>query len=110
MSGTDSPGYADSYSTAFIEIGAPVCLMDLPLDWCDKNILLHQECTATLEQLDDCVESIRGTGGANPGPAWVGHGCGPLLSNTSCARLIVQVLPDGAAPSDCKVPLAQDAP
>jgi hypothetical protein len=59
---------------------------------------------ATPGQLDDCVESIR----AWPGGAWVGHGCGPLLSNPTCARLIVQEVPSGS-PADCKVPVAEDA-
>ena len=39
---------------------------------------------------------------------WVGHGCGPLFSNTSCARLIVQAVPSGM-PEDCKVPVTAGA-
>lgn len=108
MSGIDSPGYADSYTISFGHIGGEVCLLDLPVDWCMKNILLHQaECTATLEQLDDCVESIRAWSRAEP--AWVGHGCGPLLSTPGCERLIVQQLNGGGVqpPAECKVPVAQ---
>lgn len=102
--GRDAPGYASTYSTSWGHIGAEVCLMDLPFDLCKSNMLLHQSCTATLGQLDDCVESIR----AWPTGGWVGHGCGPLLSNTSCARLIVQQVPSGMA-GDCEVPVAAGA-
>jgi len=112
IGGADTPGYADSYGSSYGHIGVDVCIADLPLDWCMKNILLHQsECTATLEQLDDCVESIRGWGNANP--AWVGHGCGPFISNAGCERVIVQKLAPAEpqeAPKPCKVPVAQDAP
>jgi hypothetical protein len=112
MNGSDTPGYADAYPAFYGHIGGEVCIVDLPLDWCMKNIMLFgSECTATLAQLDDCVESIRGW--ANATPAWVGHGCGPLLSNPGCERTIVQKLapPDapGATPP-CKVPVAQDSP
>lgn len=104
LSGVDAPGYANSYSTSFGHIGGHVCVMDLPLELCVKNVKAYgSECTATLEQLDDCVESIRAWGNADP--AWVGHGCGPLMSNESCAHVVVQALADNAAPSDCKVPV-----
>jgi hypothetical protein len=106
---SDTPGYADSYASSYGHIGGDVCIADLPLDWCMKNILQRQpECTATLEQLDDCVESIRGWGNARP--AWVGHGCGPLLSNPGCDHLIVQKVEPSEAPPPCKVPVAEGLP
>ena len=46
---------------------------------------LRPGCTATLGQLDDCVETIRAGGGGV-----VGHGCGPLLANPTCKNVIVQ--------------------
>lgn len=101
LSGIDTPGWADHYATSFGHIGAEVCIMDLPLTLCEKNIAAHPGCTATLEQLDDCMESVRAWPGDRP--AWVGHGCGPFVSNQSCRGLIVQVLPDNAQPTDCKV-------
>jgi len=104
FTGRDEPGYASTYATSWGHIGGEVCVMDLPFDWCMQNMLLHQSCTATLGQLDDCVESIR----AWPNGGWVGHGCGPLLSNTSCARLIVQAVPN-SMPEDCKVPVTAGA-
>jgi len=105
----DSPGYADSYASSYGHIGGDVCIADLPLDWCMKNILQRQsECTATLEQLDDCMESIRGWGNASP--AWVGHGCGPLLSNPGCEHLIVQKVEPSESPPPCKVPVGQGLP
>lgn len=105
LSGVDQPGYATSYGSAYGHIGGKVCMMDLPHELCVKNMQLYPSCTATLEQLDDCVESIR----AWAGNAWVGHGCGPLLSNTSCAGLIVQPLAENSVPSDCKVPVGEAA-
>jgi hypothetical protein len=101
LSGIDTPGWANTYGTWFGHIGANVCVMDLPLAWCEQNIEAHPGCTATLEQLDDCMESVRSWPGDAPG--WVGHGCGPFVSNATCEGLIVQVLPENAAPTDCKV-------
>jgi hypothetical protein len=102
----DPPGMALSYGTNFMEVGVNACLMDLPQLYCEKSLRLRPNCTATLEQLDDCVESIFAVGIGNPGPGWVGHGCGPLLGNQTCSNVIVQQFDPSAGPAgNCKVPL-----
>jgi len=94
----DSPGVADSYN--YRTLSTPemtVCMADLPISMCEQN-LLTQACTATVAELDDCVESIRG--------GWVGHGCAPLLNNPTCSGVIVQPFTDkGPQGSKCSVPL-----
>lgn len=86
----------DGYATYGFNIGYDVCLPEIPVELCVHNFHAVRQCTATLGDLDDCVETIRG-GGQNDRPAWVGHGCAPLLANPSCAGLVVS--------SDCVLPL-----
>lgn len=99
----DPPGMALSYSAIFIQLGANACLKDLPQVYCEKSLRLRPDCTATLEQLDDCVESIRAVSIGTPG--WVGHGCAPLFGNVTCKNVVVQSFDPEAGFHDCKVPL-----
>lgn len=62
-----------------------ICLPELPFSICVKN-LRTQPCTATVRELDECLETIS----VLNGQGWVGRGCGPLLSNPTCNRIIVQ--------------------
>lgn len=101
----DPPGQALSYGTAFNAVGASACIMDLPIEYCVMNLGLRPDCTATLAELDDCVETIRATGIGSPGPGWVGHGCGPLLANPTCANVIAQPWDPQSFSTMCAVPL-----
>ncbi|MEP7049141.1 MAG: hypothetical protein ABJB12_02260 [Pseudomonadota bacterium] len=111
LSGKDSPGVADSYG--YQTLSTPefnVCLASLPPELCAQNLDSRgSECTATVGQLDDCVQTIL----ALPNGGWVGHGCAPLLANPTCAGVTVQPfsgptdmhLSDPASPASCVVPL-----
>jgi hypothetical protein len=103
LSGKDSPGVADSYEyQTFSTPELDLCLADLPSGLCSSNLdSLGRQCTATIGELDDCVETILATktGG------WVGHGCAPLLANPSCAGVLVQPFTDQGKASKCVVPL-----
>jgi hypothetical protein len=95
----DPPDQALSYGARFSAVGASACFMELPIAHCKTNMRLRPGCTATLGQLDDCVETIRaGAGG------WVGHGCGPLLANPTCKNVIVQAW-DPQTQTQCYTPL-----
>lgn len=97
----DPPGVAKSYSTRYIAVGASACIMDLPVEYCVQSLQLRPDCTATLAELDDCVESIR----VAPG-GWVGHGCAPLLANPTCKNVIAQPWePPGVGVNLCEIPL-----
>lgn len=100
----DPPDEALSYATHFSTVGVSVCMMELPVAHCMTNIRLRPDCTATLGELNDCVETIRAIGIGNPGSGWVGHGCGPLLANASCENVIAQVWDPGAG-TQCYIPL-----
>jgi len=103
VSGKDSPGVADSY--AYHTLSSPelsLCLADLPSGYCSQNLdTFGFNCTATIGELDDCMETIRAakTGG------WVGHGCAPLLSNPTCVGVLAQHFADKGKASQCVVPL-----
>jgi hypothetical protein len=108
--GKDSPGVADSYG--YQGITTPefkACLPLLPTDLCVKNLETRgTDCSATLGELDDCVETILSV----PKGGWVGRGCAPLLANPTCSGVIVQLLSgDANVPSGspdapkCVVPL-----
>jgi len=108
--GKDSPGVADSYG--FQGITTPelkACLPFLPADFCVQNLDSRgANCTATVAELDDCVETILSV----PNGGWVGHGCAPVLANPTCAGVIVQTLsgdanlPSGSpGAAECIVPL-----
>jgi len=103
VSGKDSPGVADSYPyQLFSTPEESLCLADLPPDLCARNLdSLASKCTATIGELDDCVETIR----AAPAGGWVGHGCAPLLRNPTCAGVVVQEFTDKGKASQCVVPL-----
>ncbi|HEY1533808.1 MAG TPA: hypothetical protein VGF76_07305, partial [Polyangiaceae bacterium] len=60
ISGKDSPGVADSYSyQLFSTSEMSLCLADLPVKLCEQNLgSLGSKCTATIGELDDCVETI----------------------------------------------------
>jgi hypothetical protein len=100
ISGIDPPGLAVYYATSYTDVNFDACVMDLPFEYCVQNFATRPSCTASLLQLDDCVESVF----ADPG-GWVGQGCGPFLTTAGCEGLIVQLLPEGGGPSDCKVAL-----
>jgi len=87
---------SDGYATWGFNIGYELCLPQIPVELCVRNFRALPECTATLGDLDDCVETIRGSH-QNERPAWVGHGCVPLLTHPSCEGLIVS--------DDCVLPL-----
>ena len=90
--GNDSPGIADSYEYhSFSTPELNLCLADLPTTLCAQNLVARgNQCTATLAELNDCVETILGA----KAQGWVGHGCAPLLANPSCAGVLVQPLSD----------------
>lgn len=100
ISGTDPPGFAVYYATSYTDVNFNACVMDLPVEYRVQNFATRPSCTASVMQLDDCVESVF----ADP-TGWVGNGCAPFLTTAGCEGLIVQLLPDGGGPSDCKVPL-----
>jgi hypothetical protein len=81
----DPPDEVTEYGSSWgYPFGQPLCIPELPPELCVKN-LRTQPCTATLQELGSCLETIRaGRGG------WVGSGCGPLLGNPTCSRIIVQ--------------------
>ena len=98
----DSPDEARSYGSIWSSVGVKACVADLPAELCVKN-LRTQPCTATLGELDDCIESMRAMGFTPPG--WVGRGCAPLMANPSCPRVIAQPVLDATVGGECGVPL-----
>jgi len=103
VSSKDSPGVADSYQYQVLSTPElSLCLADLPSQLCVENLAAFgSKCSATIGELDDCVETIL----AVPTGGWVGHGCAPLLSNPTCAGVIVQQFTDLGKASQCVVPL-----
>lgn len=100
VSGRDSPGVADSYAYSVLSTpDGPLCVEELPDVLCVRNLLLGQ-CTATLRELNDCVETVH----AAP-LGWVGHGCAPLLKNPSCSKIFVQSYDETSKISHCPVPI-----
>jgi hypothetical protein len=93
----DPPDEALSYPTRFSAVGASACMMELPIAHCITNIRLRPDCTATVGELDDCIETLRVLG-------IVGHGCGPLLANPTCENVIAQAW-DPQLETQCYVPL-----
>lgn len=89
--GTD--GYA-SYGFGYSEWH--LCMPDIPAELCVQNFREVPGCTATLGDLDDCIETFYGNH-QNERPAWVGHGCVPLVANPTCEGLMVS--------DDCVLPL-----
>jgi hypothetical protein len=99
VSPNDRPGFANDYVSIYLSMASSVgvCIDELPAALCAKN-LRTQPCTATLAQLDDCIETAR----AGFAPGWVGHGCAPLIANPTCPGVIAQKLPQGYP--GCSVP------
>jgi hypothetical protein len=95
----DPPGITNYGYHGFSEAGMNLCLPNLPVSICVKN-LRTQPCTATVGQLDECLETIQSFGSF---PGWVGHGCAPLVANPTCAGIIVQPTGDEAGPP-CNAP------
>ena len=102
VSGRDSPGVANTYLyRQFVTPEMSLCLADLPPALCAQNLdNLGSKCTATIGELDDCVETIY----AQPS-GWVGHGCAPLFRNPTCAGVLVQPFAIDSTPAPCVVPL-----
>jgi len=105
VSPQDPPDLARSYASLNTN-GAPgdACILELPAELCVKNIRTQPACTATLAELDDCVETIRAMGGGGFVEYWVGHGCAPLMANPTCSRVIAQPI-NPEHPTQCEVPL-----
>jgi hypothetical protein len=53
----DPPDQALSYGARFSAVGASACFMELPIAHCKTSMRLRPGCTATLGQLDDCVQA-----------------------------------------------------
>lgn len=77
------PGVAD----------VPLCAAMLPVEDCVRN-LRTQPCTATLAEVDDCLQTVlvgaRDELDAALFSHWVGHGCAPLLNNPTCSGIVVE--------------------
>lgn len=83
----------DSYATHSINMGIQTCMPELPAELCVMNLHARPGGTATLGDLNDCVETVR----AVRHDGWVGHGCAPLLAQPTCQGVIVS--------PDCVVPI-----
>jgi hypothetical protein len=85
------------YATKTINMNVIACMPELPVSLCERNFRALPACTATLGDVNDCVETIRAMRG-DPFSGWVGHGCAPLLTSPGCEGLVVSL--------DCNLPLA----
>ena len=75
------------------DVDLALCVGSLSVGDCAKN-LRTQPCTATLAELDDCVQTVLVDAHdetlKSPVSHWVGHGCAPLLNNPTCKGIVVQ--------------------
>jgi hypothetical protein len=71
----------------------PLCAAQLTVEQCVQN-LGTQPCTATLAEVDDCLQTVllgsRDDLEKSPFTRWVGHGCAPLLNNPTCTGIVVE--------------------
>jgi hypothetical protein len=98
--GPSQPPYdARNYGSFWGGLHGNVCQPNLPPDLCARNVRLKPGCDATVRTFNDCVETIQGAG-AFAGTV-VGHGCAPLLDNSSCAGVVVMK----GSNAECPLPL-----
>jgi len=96
----DSPPMEVTRPSWYSTPGVAACILDLPAELCVKNVRSRPDCTATVGELDDCVETILAAGFSG----WVGHGCAPLMSNPTCQNVIAQPISKDN-PTQCETPL-----
>ena len=89
----------------------PLCAESLSTEDCVSN-LRTQPCTATLAEVDDCLETLLSNADesateASPQTRWIGHGCAPLLNNPTCSGIVVQhwLVDEPAILRQCLTPL-----
>ena len=90
------------------DVDLPLCVGFLSTEDCVKN-LRTQPCTATLTELDDCVQTVLTNTYdrtvKSPVLHWVGHGCAPLLNNPTCKGIVVEPWHMDQKADECVTPL-----
>lgn len=83
----------------------PLCVSEISVEQCVQN-LKRRPCEAPVAELDACVLSIVGDGGAGGSFACGGDHCSPFRARPSCDETVVQDMtkqPAGDPASSCYV-------